>query len=48
METRVTSAAKEVLIGFDRPTVLMAVGQVVAGADILDVNVGVIGVNEDK
>ena len=73
METRITSAAKEVLIGSDRPTVLIserinpsgnkklaealrkgnleivrneALGQVQAGADILDVNVSTFGVDE--
>ncbi|MCJ7795390.1 MAG: dihydropteroate synthase [Thermoleophilia bacterium] len=73
METRVTSATREVVIGHDRPTVLIgerinptgkkrladalragdlevvreeARAQVAAGADILDVNVGVTGVDE--
>lgn len=73
METRVTSTAKEVVIGDERPTVLIgerinptgkkklaealqagnleivsqdALAQVRAGADILDVNVGVTGVDE--
>jgi 5-methyltetrahydrofolate--homocysteine methyltransferase len=73
METRVTSATKEVLIGGERPTVLIgerinpsgkkklaaalqagdlelvrveAMAQVQAGADILDVNVGLPGLDE--
>ena len=73
MKTRVSSAKKEVLIGDDRPTVLIgerinptgkkklaaalqagdmdlvrqeALAQVQAGADILDVNVGVAGLDE--
>lgn len=73
METRVSSAVKEVIIGDARPTVLIgerinptgkkklaaallagdleivcqeALAQVQAGADILDVNVGVAGVDE--
>jgi 5-methyltetrahydrofolate--homocysteine methyltransferase len=73
METRVSSALKEVIIGDGRPTVLIgerinptgkkklaaallagdleivrqeALAQVQAGADILDVNVGVAGVDE--
>jgi 5-methyltetrahydrofolate--homocysteine methyltransferase len=73
METRITSASKEVIIGDDRPTVLIgerinpagkkklveslkignmdfiqkeAVDQVKAGADILDVNVTVFGMDE--
>jgi len=73
METRVSSAAKEVRIGNGQPTVLIgerinptgkkeltralqsgdlelvqkeAVAQVQAGADILDINVGVAGVDE--
>lgn len=74
METRVTSATLEVIIGGDRPTVLIgerinptgkkrlaealrsgdltvvreeALAQVAAGADILDVNVGATGVDEE-
>ena len=73
METRVSSATKEVVIGDSRPTVLIgerlnptgkaklaaalqagdmqvvqaeALAQVQAGADVLDVNVGVPGVDE--
>ena len=73
MQTRVSSAKKEVVIGDERPTVLMgerinptgkkrlaaalqagdlelvrqeAIAQVQAGADILDVNVGVAGLDE--
>jgi 5-methyltetrahydrofolate--homocysteine methyltransferase len=73
METRVSSVVKEVIIGDERPTVLIgerinptgrkklaaalesgdlelvckeAVAQVQAGADILDVNVGVAGLDE--
>ena len=73
METRVSSAMKEVIIGDGRPTVLIgerinptgkkrlaaalqagdlefvreeALAQVQAGADILDVNVGVLGVDQ--
>jgi 5-methyltetrahydrofolate--homocysteine methyltransferase len=73
METRITSAAQEVIIGGDRPTVLigerinpsgnkrlaealttgnwdivrnMALAQVRAGADIIDVNVSTFGVDE--
>ena len=73
METRVTSAKKEVHIGDERPTVLIgerinpsgkkrlaaalqagdlepvrqeAIAQVQAGADILDVNVGLAGLDE--
>lgn len=73
MDTRVTGADQEVLIGYGRPTVLIgerinptgkkrlaealragdlsvaveeALGQVAAGADILDVNVGATGVDE--
>jgi 5-methyltetrahydrofolate--homocysteine methyltransferase len=73
METRVSSPSKEVIIGDDRPTVLIgerinpagkkklgealkagdmeivrkeALAQTQAGADILDVNVGVFGVDE--
>jgi 5-methyltetrahydrofolate--homocysteine methyltransferase len=73
METRVSSAAKEVIIGHDRPTVLIgerinpsgrkrlsealkagnldivqteARSQVDAGADVLDVNVCVFGIDE--
>ncbi len=73
MDTRVTGANQEVLIGYGRPTVLIgerinptgkkklaealragdlsvaveeALGQVAAGADILDVNVGATGVDE--
>jgi len=73
METKVTSAAKEVIISDKRPTVLIgerinptgkkklsamlnagrlelvrqeALAQVQAGADIIDVNVGAVGVNE--
>ncbi len=73
METRVSSATKQVLISGERPTVLIgerinpsgkkklaaalqagdlelirqeAVGQVQAGADILDVNVGLPGLDE--
>ena len=73
METKVSSATKEVFVGDDRPTVLIgerinptgkkklaaalqagdmelvrseAIAQVEAGADILDVNVGVSGVDE--
>lgn len=74
METKVTSATEEVIIGADRPTVLIgerinptgkkrladalragdlsvvreeALAQVAAGADILDVNVGATGVDEE-
>ncbi len=74
METRVTSAGREVIIGGGRPTVLIgerinptgkkrlaealragdlsvvreeALAQVAAGADILDVNVGATGVDEE-
>ena len=74
METRVTSAGREVIIGGGRPTVLIgerinptgkkrlaealragdlsvvreeAIAQVAAGADILDVNVGATGVDEE-
>lgn len=74
METRVTSASREVIIGGGRPTVLIgerinptgkkrlaealrsgdldvvceeALAQVAAGADILDVNVGATGVDEE-
>ena len=74
METRVTSATLEVIIGGDRPTVLIgerinptgkkrlaealragdlsvvreeALAQIAAGADILDVNVGATGVDEE-
>ena len=73
METRVSSATKEVVIGDERPTVLIgerinptgrkklaealqagdleivrkdALAQVQAGADMLDVNVGAVGVDE--
>lgn len=73
METRVSGATREVLISYDRPTVLigeeinptgkkklmasleagdmeivskLAVAQVRAGADILDVNVGMSGIDE--
>ncbi len=73
METRVSSVAKEVIIGDEQPTVLIgerinptgkkrlaaalqagdlglvreeALAQVQAGADILDVNVGVLGVDQ--
>jgi 5-methyltetrahydrofolate--homocysteine methyltransferase len=73
METRVTSAKKEVVIGDERPTVLIgerinpsgkkrlaaalqagdlelvrqeAIAQVQAGADVLDVNVGLAGLDE--
>ena len=73
METRVSSATKEVIIGDGRPTVLIgerinptgkkrlaaalqagdlqlvrseALAQVQAGADILDVNAGVAGLDE--
>ena len=73
LETRVVGASREVLISYDRPTVLIgerinptgkkrlaealrtgdlsvaveeALGQVAAGADILDVNVGATGVDE--
>jgi len=73
METRVTSSTQEVIIGNDRPTVLigerinpsgnkrlsealkkgnwdivrkMALAQVKAGADILDVNVSTFGIDE--
>lgn len=73
IETRITSATKEVIIGGDRPTVIIgerinpsgrkklqealklgdlgmvradALAQVQAGADILDVNVGMFGVDE--
>jgi 5-methyltetrahydrofolate--homocysteine methyltransferase len=73
METKITSATKEVIISFDRPTVLIgerinpagkkklaeslkvgnmdivkkeAIEQVKAGADILDVNVVVFGLDE--
>jgi 5-methyltetrahydrofolate--homocysteine methyltransferase len=73
METRVSSAVKEVWIGHNRPTVLigerinptgkksltaalqkadlglvrdLAISQVEAGADVLDVNVGASGVDE--
>jgi len=73
METRITSASKEVIIGGDRPTVLIgerinpsgkkklgealkegnldivrqeAKAQTEAGADILDVNVNIFGVDE--
>jgi 5-methyltetrahydrofolate--homocysteine methyltransferase len=73
METRITSAAQEVIIGGDRPTVLigerinpsgnkrlaealktgnwaivrnMALAQVRAGADIIDINVSTFGVDE--
>ena len=73
METRVSSATKEVIIGNERPTVLIgerinpsgrkrlaealqadnlevvrqdALAQVQAGADMLDVNVGAVGVDE--
>ncbi len=73
METRLTSATKEVIIGDDRPTVLIgerinpagkkklaeslklgnmdvvrkeAIDQVKAGADVLDVNVTVFGLDE--
>lgn len=73
METRLTSATKEVIIGGDRPTVLIgerinpagkkklaeslkvgnmdivrkeAIEQVSAGADVLDVNVTVFGLDE--
>ncbi|MEW6444011.1 MAG: dihydropteroate synthase [bacterium] len=73
--TRITSATKEVLIGDDRPTVLIgerinptgrrrlaaaladgdweavrkeAIAQAQAGADVLDVNVGVPGLDETK
>lgn len=73
METRITSAAQEVIIGDDRPTVLigerinpsgnkrlaealrrgdwdiirnMALAQVQAGADIIDVNISTFGVDE--
>jgi 5-methyltetrahydrofolate--homocysteine methyltransferase len=73
METRVTSTTQEVIIGSDRPTVLigerinpsgnkrlaealktgnwdfvrnMALAQVQAGADILDMNVSTFGVDE--
>jgi 5-methyltetrahydrofolate--homocysteine methyltransferase len=74
VETRVTSAGREVIIGGGRPTVLIgerinptgkkrlaealragdlsvvreeALAQVAAGADILDVNVGATGVDEE-
>jgi 5-methyltetrahydrofolate--homocysteine methyltransferase len=74
VETRVTSATREVIIGGGRPTVLIgerinptgkkrlaealragdlsvvreeALAQVAAGADILDVNVGATGVDEE-
>ncbi len=73
LETRVVGASREVMISYDRPTVLIgerinptgkkrladalragdlsvaveeALGQVAAGADILDVNVGATGVDE--
>jgi 5-methyltetrahydrofolate--homocysteine methyltransferase len=73
METKITSANKEVIISYDRPTVLIgerinpagkkklveslkagnmdivrkeAIEQVKAGADILDVNVTVLGLDE--
>ena len=73
METRVTSATEDVIIGDERPTIIigerinpsgnkklaealrkgdwdvvrnMALAQVQAGADILDVNVGTFGVDE--
>ncbi len=73
METRVSSATSEVIIGHDRPTVLIgerinptgkkklaealkagnleivrseALAQVQAGADILDINVSIFGVDE--
>lgn len=73
METRVSSATKEIVIGDERPTVLIgerinptgrkklaealqagnlevvrrdALAQVKAGADMLDVNVGAVGVDE--
>lgn len=73
METKITSASKEVIISYDRPTVLIgerinpagkkklveslkagnmdivrkeAIEQVKAGADILDVNVTVLGLDE--
>jgi len=73
METKLTSATKQVIISPERPTVLIgerinptgkkkltealqngdldlvrkeALAQVQAGADVLDINVGVIGVNE--
>lgn len=74
METRVASATREIIIGGDRPTVLIgerinptgkrrlaealragdlsvareeALAQVAAGADILDINVGATGVDEE-
>ncbi len=74
METKVTSPTREVIIGGDRPTVLIgerinptgkkrlaealragdlsvvreeALAQVAAGADILDINVGATGVDEE-
>ena len=74
METRVAGATREIIIGGDRPTVLIgerinptgkkrlaealragdlsvvreeALAQVAAGADILDVNVGATGVDEE-
>jgi 5-methyltetrahydrofolate--homocysteine methyltransferase len=73
METKITSAGKEVIISYDRPTVLIgerinpagkkklveslkagnmdivrkeAIEQVKAGADILDVNVTILGMDE--
>jgi len=73
METRVSSATSEVIIGYDRPTVLIgerinptgkkklaealkagnlevvrneALAQAQAGADILDINVSIFGVDE--
>jgi 5-methyltetrahydrofolate--homocysteine methyltransferase len=73
METRVSSPKKEVIIGYDQPTVLIgerinptgkkklaealkagdleivrkeALAQTQAGADIIDVNVGVFGIDE--
>jgi 5-methyltetrahydrofolate--homocysteine methyltransferase len=73
METRVSSATREIIIGGNRPTILIgerinptgkkrlaealragdlsvaveeALGQVKAGADILDVNVGATGIDE--
>ena len=75
METKITSATKEVIIGGDRPTVLIgerinpsgkkklgealkegkldivrkeAKAQTEAGADILDVNVNIFGINEPE
>jgi 5-methyltetrahydrofolate--homocysteine methyltransferase len=74
METKVSSATREVIISYDRPTVLigeainptgknkltaslqvkdmglvrkLALAQVQAGADILDVNIGVSGIDEE-